>query len=124
MHTETIGIIVRYTYKRNMSVEVAKSGVCFCTVSMEIRNIPHVLNLVKQLARGCRLKVMFFSSLFLTIMCFIHNWGERSEAPRGRYIWDFPYMIYVYIIIDVRRTALILRGGALRVDLLHMLIVV
>ena len=48
----------------------------------------------------------------------IFHWGERSEAPHGRYIWDFPY------IIDVRRTALILRGGALRVDLLRMLIVV
>ena len=20
------------------------------------------------------------------------SWGERSEAPHGRYIWDFPYM--------------------------------
>ena len=53
-------------------------------------------------------------------------WGERSEAPHGRYIWDFPYImyIYIYIIIDVRRTALILRCGAVRVDLLRMLIVV
>ena len=23
-----------------------------------------------------------------------YNWGERSEAPHGRYIWDFPYMYY------------------------------
>ena len=33
------------------------------------------------------------------------------------------HILYI-IIIDVRRTALILRGGALRVDLLRMLIVV
>ena len=22
----------------------------------------------------------------------IFHWGERSEAPHGRYIWDFSYM--------------------------------
>ena len=26
----------------------------------------------------------------------IYIWGERSEAPHGRYIWDFPYIIYHY----------------------------
>ena len=35
---------------------------------------------------------------------FSYNyWGERSEAPHGRYIWDFPYII---IIIKLyRRTS-------------------
>ena len=23
------------------------------------------------------------------------DWGERSEAPHGRYIWDFPYIIII-----------------------------
>ena len=32
----------------------------------------------------------------------IFHWGERSEAPHGRYIWDFPYM---YICIYYRRTS-------------------
>ena len=25
--------------------------------------------------------------------CVKNNWGERSEAPHGRYISDFPYII-------------------------------
>ena len=69
----------------------------------------------------------------------IFHWGERSEAPHGRYIWDFPYIIgasaakphmddtsgiFHILYIDVRRTALILRCGAQRVHLLRMLIVV
>ena len=36
----------------------------------------------------------------------MYNWGERSEAPHGRYISDFPYMIYVlYMYYYYRRTS-------------------
>ena len=33
---------------------------------------------------------------------FPYIWGERSEAPHGRYIWDFPY-IYIYILLLLGR---------------------
>ena len=55
----------------------------------------------------------------------IYYWGERSEAPHGRYIWDFPYMIYVYIYYYQRtsdRSNFAWRRTAR--DLLCMLIVV
>ena len=41
------------------------------------------------------------SPLFMINHRSSNNWGERSEAPHGRYIWDFPYII----IIIYRRTS-------------------
>ena len=46
--------------------------------------------------------------------------GASAAKPH----MDDTSAIFHIIIIDVRRTALILRGGALRIDLLRMLIVV
>ena len=31
--------------------------------------------------------------LLIVTYVYTHNWGERSEAPHGRYICDFPYII-------------------------------